>query len=147
MPKKKDSSKDKKKTGKAESEIKLTPEATTEGAAPADTVAGKPVEIAGGPVRLGGPIGIVNFPIFLNTNPAIGSLSPMGATVGGSDFTLTVLGSNFGTGSVVQWNQAPRATTVVSATQLTAAIPASDLAAVGTATGAGACTSPTRSLK
>ncbi len=58
----------------------------------------------------------------------------MGATVGGSDFTLTVLGSNFGTGSTVQWNQSPRTTTVVSATQLTAAIPASDLAAVATAT-------------
>ena len=135
MPKKKDSPKDKTKGGKAEIEPKVTPKATTEGAAPEDTTIGKlPVDTTLNPVRLGGGIGIINFPIFLNTNPSIGSLSPMGATVGGSDFTLTVLGSNFGTGSTVQWNQSPRTTTVVSATQLTAAIPASDLAAVATAT-------------
>ena len=73
------------------------------------------------------------FPIFINTNPAISSLSPSGAVVGGSDFELTVLGSNFGTGSTVQWNQSARKTTVVSATQLTAAISAADLAAVQSA--------------
>jgi len=74
------------------------------------------------------------FPIFINTNPAINSLSPSGAVVGGSNFTLTVLGSNFGSGSTVEWNQSPRTTTVVSATQLTAAIAAADLAAVANVT-------------
>ena len=36
-------------------------------------------------------------------------------------------------GSVVRWNGATRTTTFVSATQLTAAIPAADVAAAGTA--------------
>ena len=35
--------------------------------------------------------------------------------------------------SVVRWNGAPRTTTFVSATQLTAQIPATDIAAAGTA--------------
>jgi Putative Ig domain/IPT/TIG domain len=47
-----------------------------------------------------------------------------------------VTGSNFVSGvsgSVVHWNGANRTTTFVSATQLTAAIPAADIAAAGTA--------------
>ncbi|MCI0400489.1 MAG: IPT/TIG domain-containing protein, partial [Gammaproteobacteria bacterium] len=48
-------------------------------------------------------------------------------------FTLTVNGSNFINGSVVRWNGADRTTTFVSATQLTATIPASDIATAGTA--------------
>ena len=72
------------------------------------------------------------FPIFLNLNPAIVSISPSGAVVGGSDFTLTVLGSNFGPTSTVTWNQSPRTTTFISNTQLNVAIPASDLATVVT---------------
>ena len=70
------------------------------------------------------------FPILFNFNPTINSLSPAGAVVGGSDFSLTVLGSNFGSGSSVTWNQSPRPTTFVSGTQLTAAITAADLAVV-----------------
>ncbi len=70
------------------------------------------------------------FPILLNINPTISSLSPSGAVVGSSDFTLTVLGSNFGTASTVTWNQSPRKTTLVSGTQLTAAISAADLGVV-----------------
>ena len=41
--------------------------------------------------------------------------------------------SNFVSGSVVRWNGANRTTTFVSATQLTAAIPAADIAAAGSA--------------
>src|SRR5207249_1126651 len=55
------------------------------------------------------------------------------ATAGGPAFTLTVTGTNFVTGTVVRWNGADRATTYVSATQLTAAIPATDIATAGTA--------------
>jgi uncharacterized coiled-coil protein SlyX len=73
-------------------------------------------------------------PIFFNVNPAIASLSPPGAVVGSRDFTLTVLGSNFGTSSTVTWNQSPRATTFLSNTQLTAAIGAADLVSPGSAT-------------
>ena len=65
--------------------------------------------------------------------PGLTTLSPNSATAGGPAFTLTVNGSNFVSGSVVQWNGTVRTTTFVSATQLTAAIPASDIAAAGTA--------------
>jgi hypothetical protein len=70
--------------------------------------------------------------------PQITSLSPDQAVAGGAGFTLTVNGSGFidGTGSdrsVVHWNGSPRATTFVSSTQLTATIPASDIATAGTA--------------
>jgi hypothetical protein len=60
-------------------------------------------------------------------------LSPATAIKGGVDLTLTVTGSNFVSGSVVRWNGLDRATTFVSATQLTATITAADIATVGTA--------------
>jgi len=69
----------------------------------------------------------------LNPVPTISSLNPLSTTVGGPAFTLTVTGTNYVPGSVVQWNGADRATTYVSATQLTAVIPATDLLTAGTA--------------
>lgn len=45
---------------------------------------------------------------------------------------LTVNGSNFSPLSLVQWNGSARGTTFVSSNQLTAAIPAIDLASAGT---------------
>jgi len=60
-------------------------------------------------------------------------LVPANAAPGGPAFTLTLNGAGFFSASVVKWNGSPRTTTLVSATQLTAAIPASDIAAVGTA--------------
>lgn len=68
-----------------------------------------------------------------NPVPAIGALSPSGATVGSSAFTLTVDGSGFVPGTVLVWNGSGRVTTTVSSTRLTAAIGASDLAEVGEA--------------
>jgi len=68
-----------------------------------------------------------------NPLPAITSLSPASATTGGAAFTLTVNGSGFISGSVVNWNGSSRTTTYVSATQLQAAISAADIATVGTA--------------
>jgi alpha-D-ribose 1-methylphosphonate 5-triphosphate synthase subunit PhnH len=65
--------------------------------------------------------------------PSLSTLSPSSAVAGGAAFTLTVTGSNFVSGSVVQWNGAARTTAFVSATQLTAQIAASDIAAAGTA--------------
>ena len=64
--------------------------------------------------------------------PVIGNLSPSSVYKGGAAFTLTVNGSNFVSGSTVQWHGADRTTTFVSFTRLTAAIPASDIAASGT---------------
>lgn len=67
--------------------------------------------------------------------PTITSISPSSATAGGSGFTLTVNGTNFINGiSTVRWNGSSRTTTFVSATQLTATIPASDITSAGTAT-------------
>jgi hypothetical protein len=68
-----------------------------------------------------------------NPAPTLNSISPTSATAGGAVFTLTVDGSNFVSGSVVRWNGNSRTTTFVSATQLTASIPASDIASGGTA--------------
>jgi len=68
-----------------------------------------------------------------NPAPTTTSVSPTSATVGGPVFTLTVNGTGFVSGSVVQWNGANRTTTLRSATQLTAAIPATDITTAGTA--------------
>ena len=65
--------------------------------------------------------------------PTLTSLSPSTIAADGPAFTLTVNGSNFVSGSVVRWNGANRTTTFVSATQLTAAISADDIAVAGTA--------------
>jgi hypothetical protein len=54
--------------------------------------------------------------------------------VGSGDFTLGVFGSLFNGSSTVLWNQATRTTTFVSSTQLTAAIAAADVSAIGSAT-------------
>ena len=64
--------------------------------------------------------------------PTITSISPTGAIAGGASFTLTVNGTNFVSGSTVNFNGSGVATTFVSSTQLVAAIPASDITAVGT---------------
>ena len=65
--------------------------------------------------------------------PVASSLSPTSVVMGGSPFTLTVTGSRFIPSSVVRWNGMDRATTYVSATQLTASIGAADIAAAGAA--------------
>ena len=65
------------------------------------------------------------------TGPTITSLSPSSASVGGSAFTLTVNGTGFVTGAVVKWAGTARTTTFVSATKVTAAITAADIASAG----------------
>ena len=65
--------------------------------------------------------------------PQITSLAPSSRIAGTGAFTLTVNGLNFTPASVVNWNGAPRTTTYVSATQVTAAITAADIIASGTA--------------
>jgi hypothetical protein len=63
-----------------------------------------------------------------NPAPTLASIAPSSATAAGGAFVLTATGTNFVPNCVVQWNGSNRATTFVSATQVTAAIPASDLA-------------------
>jgi hypothetical protein len=67
----------------------------------------------------------------VNPAPAATSLSAQNVFVGSQAFTLTVTGTRFVPGSVVQANGSPRPTTFVSQTQLRAAIPASDLTQIG----------------
>jgi hypothetical protein len=68
-----------------------------------------------------------------NPTPVLNSISPTSALASGAQFTLTVNGSGFLPSSVVEWNQTPLPTSYVNSQQLTATVPASDLAAVGTA--------------
>ena len=66
------------------------------------------------------------------TELSITTLTPSTATAGGSAFTLTVDGAGFVNASIVQWNGTALTTTYVSATQLTATVPPSLIASVGT---------------
>jgi hypothetical protein len=60
-------------------------------------------------------------------------LVPDAAAPGGAGFTLTVNGTGFVSGSVVNWNGAMLATTFVASSQVTATVPATDIAVPGTA--------------
>ena len=77
--------------------------------------------------------GVTGTGLATNPAPTLTSVSPTSATAGGAALTLTVNGSNFVSGSSVRWNGAARTTTFVSATRLTAAVTAADLATAGTA--------------
>lgn len=65
--------------------------------------------------------------------PQVTGMSPSSRTAGSGGFALTVTGTNFVSGSTVRWNGADRPTTFLSATQLSANIPAGDVTAAGTA--------------
>ncbi|MGD0469076.1 MAG: FG-GAP-like repeat-containing protein [Terriglobales bacterium] len=60
-------------------------------------------------------------------------LVPDATAPGGAGFTLTVNGAGFVSSSTVDWNGSPLATTFIKGTQLTAAVPASDIATASTA--------------
>jgi subtilisin family serine protease len=67
--------------------------------------------------------------------PVITALSPSSAVAGGTAFTLTISGSNFTSECVAKWNGNSRSTILNAGTgQLQASIPATDIAAPGTAT-------------
>jgi len=87
------------------------------------------------PTPGGGTSNPQTFNIVAGNNPAptTTGLAPSSAALGSPGFTLTVNGTNFVAGSQVRWNGANRTTTVLSATQVTAAIPATDLTAAGAA--------------
>jgi hypothetical protein len=69
----------------------------------------------------------------INPVPVLTSITPAQVVAGAAAFTVTLNGSGFVAGSVVDWNGTALATTVVSGTQLTATVPASDIATAGTA--------------
>jgi len=70
----------------------------------------------------------------VNPQPTLTSFSPASALAGGADFVLTVNGTGFVTGSVIRWNGADLApTTYVNAGQISATVPAANIASAGTA--------------
>ncbi len=74
-------------------------------------------------------------PATSNPAPSLSTILPDRIVAGyASPITLTVSGSGFISESVVDWNATALATTYVSPTELTATIPSSDLASIGSAT-------------
>ncbi len=69
------------------------------------------------------------------TNTTLSSVSPIVATAGSAGFTLTANGTGFTQSSQVVFNGAVKTTTFASASQLTAAISASDVAQASPAAG------------
>src|ERR1700676_1791818 len=67
-----------------------------------------------------------------NPTPTITTISPGSTAAGGTAFTLTVNGTNFVAASMVNFGGAAPTTMFVSATQLTAAIPAAAIASAST---------------
>ncbi len=115
------------------------------------TTGGQPVSVATGDFKYTGEQAPVGRPGFATANeqqntvsvfsaiqtgpvsplPTISSISPASAMVNSGAFTLTVIGTNFVSDSIVNFGGQQRATTFVSATQLTAAIQAGDVATPG----------------
>ena len=85
-------------------------------------------------VTVSGPGGTSNSATFAIKAPqVITALQPSSVEAGGGAFSLTVNGTNFEPNSIVRWNNVDQLTTVVSSTQLTAAISSAEIAAPGTA--------------
>jgi len=108
-------------------------------AVPAAAIAkdGTATVIVSNPAPGGGTSNVMSFAIGSGTNavPTISSLYPNCTPAGGKAFTLFVGGSNLLASSVVRWNGSDRPTTVngTSGLSVGAQIPASDIAAPGTA--------------
>ncbi|MDR3402814.1 MAG: prepilin-type N-terminal cleavage/methylation domain-containing protein, partial [Chthoniobacter sp.] len=69
----------------------------------------------------------------INSVPTLTSISPTSTAAGSTDTTITVTGSNFVSGAIINWNGTPLTTTYVSATSLTATVPAANITSAGTA--------------
>jgi trimeric autotransporter adhesin len=85
------------------------------------------------PAPGGGNSGSAEFTINATSNvaPSLTSLSPSSVAAGTSGFILTLNGADFVPTSTIQWNGAALPTNYLSATQLEAQIPASDVAVPG----------------
>jgi hypothetical protein len=90
-------------------------------------------------MRIGDPTAGETFNLYLpgsasTTVPVISSLSQSSATAGSGNITLTVNGSNFGSGAVVEWNGVTALPVLFSSsTQLTVIVGANLLSSAGTA--------------
>lgn len=97
-----------------------------------------------GPINLSGPITLSAIAISVDhtvsgvatakytiSGPGFTSMSPAFTTAGGAAFTLTVTGAGFASNSTIYWGSTALTTTYVSSTQLTAQVPAADIASAG----------------
>jgi hypothetical protein len=84
-------------------------------------------------VKSGGATSLpVNF--IIDAPLQVDSLNPTMMLAGSSDFELSVSGVGFDTSAVISWNGSPLTTTVISAREATAVVPANLVAATGSAT-------------
>jgi uncharacterized protein (TIGR03437 family) len=87
-------------------------------------------------VKVINPGGVASTPVVFTINPVnpiILSFSPASADMGGPDFNLTINGSGFLSAAAVWWDLLPLTTNFISATRLTASVPARLIAAPGSA--------------
>ncbi len=75
---------------------------------------------------------LVHASVVPSTTPVLTSMSPASAYVNSASFTLTVTGTGFVSGAVIEFANTALTTTFVSSTELTASVPASDLTYTGT---------------
>jgi hypothetical protein len=89
-----------------------------------DNAPGSPqtVSLAGTGTTAANPVPFINQP-----------LAPTSVAPGGPGFTLTVKGTGFVSGATVNWNGVALATTFVGGEELTATVPAANIASPGTA--------------
>lgn len=73
-------------------------------------------------------------PATAGTMPNITALVPDNTNAGSTSVVLTVNGTSFNSNATIDWNGAALSTSQVSANQLTATVPDSDVATSGTAT-------------
>jgi len=93
------------------------------------------VSISNPPPGGGATPNLVPFTVTVGTYPVptISYFNPPQVVAGGAAFTMQVVGNNFASTAVLQVNGSARPTTVIFPNQLSAQIPASDIAAAGTA--------------
>lgn len=73
-------------------------------------------------------------PAVASAQPVISSLAPATRNAGEAAFTLTINGSNLGSGMRVRWNGQDRQVVTATANRITVQIPAGDINSVGRAT-------------
>ncbi|HEV2472449.1 MAG TPA: choice-of-anchor tandem repeat GloVer-containing protein, partial [Chthonomonadales bacterium] len=103
----------------------------TDGAGPFSGLVQGPGGDLYGTTYYGSGLGAGGTVFVLHLLPTIINLSPATAVSGSGPLTLTVNGTNFQNGAVVQFNGGALSTTFVSSGQLTATVPATDLVSVG----------------
>lgn len=80
----------------------------------------------------GSPVTVTTTYTVVSVAPTLSAIAPTSTAAGVPGFTLTVTGGNFTPQSIVEWNGQPLSTTFVSSTEVTAAVPATDVAAAAT---------------